>query len=159
MGRIHVFGDHRAAVVLYVEDDDATAFLLQTAVRENGIALDLFRVVDGNAALSFVNRDGAYVNAPTPDLVVLDLNLPGRSGLEILTEIRNNPKLRDLTVVIFSSSSSHEERDACLAAGADAYFTKHSDLNAFFSTVEVVCRQYCCRPRAHDRAIRATVSL
>ena len=119
--RRHVIGAMRSCTLLYVEDDDPTAYLFQTALRESGITLDLFRVVDGNAALAFLRRKGAYANAPQPDLVVLDLNLPGQSGVEIVSQIRTDPGLQHLTVVIFSASSRPEDKQLALAAGADEY--------------------------------------
>ena len=134
-----MIGAMRSCSLLYVEDDDATAFLFQTALRESGITLDLFRVVDGNAALAFLNRKGAYANAPEPDLVVLDLNLPGKSGQEIVWQIRQDPLLQHLRVVIFSASARQEDIESTMAAGADAYFTKEPDLNDFIATVKEIC--------------------
>lgn len=141
VGRNHEFGSLRNCTLLYVEDDDATAYLFQTALRESGIVLDLFRVVDGNAALSFLWRTGAFAHAPRPDLIVLDLNLPGKSGFDILQELRRDASLQDVTVVIFSSSNRPEDRQHALEAGADAYFTKEPDLNAFIETVQEICRR------------------
>jgi two-component system response regulator len=141
MQRKHTFGRLKDCTLLYVEDDDATAFLFQIALRESGIPVDVYRVVDGSAALNFLNRTGAYASAPKPDLVVLDLNLPGKSGLDILAEIRSTPELRYMTVVMFSSSTRPDEKEACLTAGADAWFTKDPDLNAFIAAVEDICRR------------------
>jgi CheY-like chemotaxis protein len=138
--RKHRLAAMKDCTILYVEDDDATAFLFQTALRETGITLNLFRVVDGNAALDFLTRSGAYGAAPRPDLVVVDLNLPGKSGLDIIIEIRRNESLAALTAVVFSSSSNPEDREQSLKVGADAYFTKEPDLNAFIDAVEKICR-------------------
>jgi CheY-like chemotaxis protein len=142
----HILSKLRDCVLLYVEDDDATAYLFQTALAENGIAAKLYRVTDGEAALSFLRRNGPFQRAPRPDLVILDLNLPGMSGLETLREIRSDAGLSHLSAVVFSSSSQPSDRTECLAAGADAYFTKQPNLDAFIDTVRTICESVPAGP-------------
>jgi DNA-binding response OmpR family regulator len=89
--------------------------------------------------MAFLTRTGAYANAPEPDLVILDLNLPGQSGIDILRRVRGNASLQDLKVVVFSASNRSEDREEALSAGADEYFTKAPDLNDFIATVEEIC--------------------
>ena len=74
--------------LLYVEDDDATASLFQAALRETGVLPQFFRVTDGEHASHFLLRDKAFSDAPRPDLVLLDLNLPRKSGFDVLAEIK-----------------------------------------------------------------------
>ncbi|HMJ61433.1 MAG TPA: response regulator, partial [Bryobacteraceae bacterium] len=83
-----------APVMLYVEDEDAAVFLLETALKEMKIEVELYRVSNGEEALAFLNRSGAYCDAPRPGLVLLDLNLPRKGGLEVLSEIQGNETLR-----------------------------------------------------------------
>src|SRR5258708_1345920 len=92
-------------VMLYVEDEDAAVFLLETALKEMKIDVELRRVSNGEDALAFLNRSGPYRAAPRPDLVLLDLNLPRKGGLEVLAEVQSKETLRDLAVIVFTSSS------------------------------------------------------
>ncbi|MDQ2945786.1 MAG: response regulator [Acidobacteriota bacterium] len=125
--------------LLYVEDEDAAVFLLETALKEAGIVLRLCRVSDGEQALSFLQKLGSYQNAPTPDLVLLDLNLPKINGLEVLAEVRANQTLNSIPVIVFTSSSLASDRRKSLALGAQEYITKPSSLDSFLEAVKNAC--------------------
>jgi CheY-like chemotaxis protein len=127
------------SVMLYVEDEDAAVFLLETALREMKIEVQLYRVSNGEEALAFLTMTGAYRDAPRPDLVLLDLNLPRKGGLEVLSEIQANPALRDLAVVVFTSSSLATDRKKSLALGAQEYITKPSSFDGFLTAIKAVC--------------------
>jgi len=133
-------------ILLYVEDDDATAFLFQTALQEEGIGVKLFRLTDGDQASAFLCQTGAYEYAPVPDLVVLDINLPRKSGLDVLAEIRSTRHLRDVPVVVFSTSTLSYDREKAGQLGADKYFTKESDLDAFIKAVRSICEMLPTEP-------------
>lgn len=128
-------------VLLYVEDEDAAVFLLETALREAGIAVQLFRVSDGEQALAFLRHSGAYAKAPRPDLILLDLNLPRMTGLEVLSEMQNNGELRSIGVVVFTSSSLAADRKRSLSLGAKEYITKPASFDGFVEAVRVACAQ------------------
>ena len=128
-----------ARVMLYVEDEDATVFLLETALKEAEIDLELHRVSNGEEALAFLNRTGAYRNAPRPNLVLLDLNLPRKGGLEVLSDIQRSEALRNLSVVVFTSSSLPVDRRKSLALGAQEYITKPSSFDGFLAAIRTVC--------------------
>lgn len=128
-----------APVMLYVEDEDAAVFLLETALKEMRIEVELYRVSNGEDALAFLNRSGAYRDAPRPGLVLLDLNLPRKGGLEVLSEIQGNETLRELSVVVFTSSSLAIDRKKSLALGAQQYITKPSSFDGFLTAVKTVC--------------------
>src|SRR3954453_226034 len=128
-------------VLLHVEDDDATAYLFQTALQENGVSINLYRVGDVTSALSFLRQSPPYDNAPRPDLVVLDINLPKATGFEFLGEIRRDEKLRNLKVVVFTSSELPADEHDAFSAGADGYFTKSPYLDGFIATVRSICEQ------------------
>src|SRR5256885_15501782 len=128
-----------APVMLYVEDEDAAVFLLETALKEMNIDVELHRVSNGEDALAFLNRSGVYREAPRPDLVLLDLNLPRKGGLEVLSEIQGNETLRDLSVVVFTSSSLATDRKKSLALGAQEYITKPSSFDGFLTAIRTVC--------------------
>lgn len=126
-------------VMLYVEDEDAAVFLLETALKEAKIEVELRRVANGEEALAFLNRTGAYHDAPRPDLILLDLNLPRKGGLEVLSEIQGTEALRNLSVVVFTSSSLANDRKRSLALGAQEYITKPSSFDGFLAAIKTVC--------------------
>jgi chemotaxis family two-component system response regulator Rcp1 len=126
-------------VMLYVEDEDAAVFLLETALKEMKIDVELYRVSNGEDALAFLNRSGAYRDAPRPELILLDLNLPRKGGLEVLSEIQGSEALRALSVVVFTSSSLATDRKKSLALGAQEYITKPSSFDGFLTAIKAVC--------------------
>jgi CheY-like chemotaxis protein len=93
----------------------------------------------GDEALAFLNRTGSYRNAPRPDLVLLDLNLPRKGGLEVLSEIQERDGLRNLPVIVFTSSSLATDRKKSLALGAQEYITKPSSFDGFLNAIRSVC--------------------
>jgi CheY-like chemotaxis protein len=126
-------------VLLYVEDEDAAVFLLETALREAGIQAQLYRVSDGEQALAFLRCSGAYAKAPKPDLILLDLNLPRKNGFEVLSEMRNDESLRDNNVIVFTSSSLTTDKRKSLALGAQEYITKPSSFDGFVEAIKTAC--------------------
>ncbi len=127
-------------VLLYAEDEDAAVFLLEMALKEANIALKLHRVSDGEEALAFLHHHGAYTRAPKPDMVLLDLNLPRKSGHEVLSAIREDNELRELPVVIFTSSSALADRHKSLALGARLHITKPSSFDGFVKAIRDACK-------------------
>ena len=106
--RLNPKADDEECVVLYVEDDDATAYMFQKALEYNRNNVRLFRIDDGEKAVAFLFHEGIFHEAPVPDLVILYLNLPKLSGFEVLTRVRNADELKDIPVVMFSSSTRSE---------------------------------------------------
>lgn len=111
-------------VVLSVEDDDAAYFLISSAFRDLGPGWELYRVEDGDDALEFLNRQGAYAEAPRPSLILMDMNLPKLTGPELLARMQTSDVLRNIPAVVFSSSNAHADRARCLALGAKDFITK-----------------------------------
>lgn len=97
------------AQILLVEDNPGDGELVQEALRNARIANALYIVKDGVEAMSFLRREGHFAGKPTPDLVLLDINLPKKNGHEVLAEIRADPKLSSLAVVVLTTSN--QERD------------------------------------------------
>jgi CheY-like chemotaxis protein len=128
-----------ARTLLYVEDEEAAAFLFETTIRDLGVDVEFHRVADGEAAIEFLEKQGLYRSAPTPGLVVLDLNLPKVSGLQVLAHIQQDAALRSIPVVIFTSSSLDADRSQSLALGARQYITKPSSLDGFVAVVKDTC--------------------
>ena len=126
-------------VVLSVEDDNAAYFLIRQAFRDMGLELALQRVLDGRDALDFLKQTGRYKDASKPSLILLNMNLPRMSGLELLAEMRAHGLLQDVPVVVFSSSRLDADRAKCLALGAREFIAKPSDYDEFVQAVRSAC--------------------
>ena len=125
-------------LILHVEDDDATAYLLQVAFRQQNLQIDVIRLCNGDDAASFLERNGVYCNAPQPDLVLLDLNLGKRNGHELLEIIREKPAFVQLPVIILSAATDDTNRQRALSGGANAYLVKPSDFDGYFSVTRTI---------------------
>jgi CheY-like chemotaxis protein len=126
-------------LILYVEDDDAAFHLARTVLREEDPSLQLVRASDGEQALAFLGRLSTYENAPRPDLILLDMNLPKKSGFQVLAEVKATESLRSIPVVIFSTSESVSDSDNCRALGARDYITKPTSFDAFVDALRRAC--------------------
>lgn len=125
--------------LLYVEDEENDAYLLQLWFRRMGTRQSLRIVEDGPKAISYLSTAGAAGEGgfdPLPCLVLLDLNLPGISGFDVLTWIRTQPRLKDLPVVIFSSSSKPEDQERARELGANDYVVKPVDMSRMTQTLQ-----------------------
>ena len=111
-------------VILSVEDEDSTFLMLKIAFDELKLPVSLYRAIDGEEGLLFLHQQGAYVDAPRPALILLNINLPKRTGVELLAAVKANPALASIPVVMFTSSDLEVERVRCLALGAEAYLVK-----------------------------------
>jgi len=118
-------------VVLHVEDDDASAYLFRIYLRRQHADVDVFRLCNGADATLFLTRSGVFADAPRPSVVVLDLDLPKKNGHEILSEIRQDAALKDIPVIIFSSSVRPHDRDRAFSLGVNHFIQKSSDLDVF----------------------------
>jgi CheY-like chemotaxis protein len=123
------------ADILLVEDNPGDIRLTKEVFKEGGIANTLHVVEDGVAALDFCRQRGEYADAPRPDVVLLDLNLPRKNGDEVLEEIRDDPDLRALPVVVLTSSDSHKDIVKSYELCANAYITKPVDPDEFIEII------------------------
>ena len=139
-------------VVLYVEDYDAIAYLFQMALGKTGLAPQVFRVTDGEQATAFLCQVGLYESAPRPNLVLLDLNLPRKSGFDVLAEMKGNPRLHDIPVVVFSSSKLQYDRERALNLGAEDYLNKDTDFDGLVDAAESVCKRLTAGTVIPDKA-------
>jgi CheY-like chemotaxis protein len=121
-----------------IEDNPGDVFLVREALREHGIVADLEVIEDGEVAYSYWDRYSDTVAPPCPDLVLLDINLPRRSGLEILERIRNTPPCANLNVVIVSSSMNRRDVEQAHRLGIQEYFRKPTHLEAFLQLGAIV---------------------
>lgn len=134
--------------VLSIEDDDSVEYLLQMAFREVAGDFQMFRVSNGEQGLAFLRRAGQYEDAPKPELVLLNLNMPRISGSEVLVEMKKDEFLKDIPVVVFTSSDLDRERAKCLALGARDYISKPSTFEGVLDAVRTAC-SYVQHPQAH----------
>ena len=128
--------------VLHVEDDDATAYLFRAALDSAGLAVSVYRVCDGEQALAFLRKDGIYANARTPELVVLDANLPRVDGWTVLRELQNDSSLSQVPVVMFTTSSHSEDEERALKLGARRFITKPSSFDTLVNGIRSLCAEY-----------------
>jgi CheY-like chemotaxis protein len=123
----------RSVHVLLVEDNPGDADLTCDALEKGDLVLRTSVVVDGAEALAFLQRRTPYANASTPDLILLDLNLPKLDGRQVLREIRRDDELRHIPVVILTSSDAEKDIVESYRLGANCYITKPVDLTDFQS--------------------------
>jgi CheY-like chemotaxis protein len=119
--------------ILIAEDDADDRLLLQTAFSEIGYSGKLAFVANGEELSDFLNA--AQNDAAIPGVIILDLNMPRKSGREILKEIRNNKKFQQVYIAIFSTTKNEAEVQECFALGADNYFVKPINYNALLQFV------------------------
>lgn len=117
--------------ILIIENDPAAARLTKEAFKEAGLIGGVVSVPDGDVALAYLRREGAHSNQPEPALIFLDLHLPKKSGLEVLAEIKQNPKLRVTPVVVVSGSANPGEIREAYELHASCYVRKPHDLDQF----------------------------
>lgn len=117
--------------ILLVEDSRIDRMLTVEALREFRVMNTLHCVEDGEAAMAFLRREGLHANAPRPDLILLDLNLPRKDGREVLAEIKADASLRQIPVVVLTTSSSEEDLVEAYGAHANCFITKPIDLDQF----------------------------
>lgn len=127
----------RRAAVLLVDDNPADLDLIREAFdREQGISVSA--VPDGVEAIGFLRRQRQYADAPIPDLVMLDLNLPKKDGRAVLTEIKSDPQLRRVPIVVFSTSEAQFDVGRSYELGANSYVRKPGNLPDFSATVRSI---------------------
>lgn len=128
----------RPIELLLVEDNPGDVRLTQEALREGKVRNHLHVAADGFEALAFLRREAQYANAPQPDLILLDLNLPKKSGREVLAEIKADPALRRIPVVILTVSKAEEDVLKSYNLHANCYITKPVDLDQFIEVVKSI---------------------
>ncbi len=125
--------------ILLVEDNRADVVLLTKAFEEEqATECSIHVAVNGDDALSFLYRRDQFHNAPRPTIILLDLNLPGRDGREVLSEIKSDAQLRTIPVIILSSSRSDKDACECYDLHANAYMTKATDFDELVAVVRQI---------------------
>ena len=127
-----------AIEVLLVEDDPGDVLMTREAFEEHAVGNRLTVVPDGDVALAYLRREGRFADAVRPDLILLDLNLPRRDGREVLAEIKSDPALRSIPVVVLTTSKAEEDILRSYDLHANAYVTKPVDFNRFIEVVRQI---------------------
>ncbi len=124
--------------ILLVEDNAADVRLTEEALKEGKVRNHLHVARDGMEALEFLHRQGRFKDATRPDLILLDLNLPRRDGREVLADIKNDPELKMIPVVVLTTSSAEADILKSYKLHANCYITKPVDLEQFVNVVKSI---------------------
>ncbi len=124
--------------ILLVEDNPGDAELVRVALNKGKLHNNLHVVSDGVEALAFLRRKDKYGNVPCPDLILLDLNLPKKSGLEVLQDVKADPDLKFIPVVILTSSKEEEDIFKSYCYSANCFVTKPVDFQEFLNAVRTI---------------------
>ncbi len=131
-------GDPKVIDVLLVEDDEGDVLMTREAFEYHRINNRLHVVTDGDQALQFLRRTGAFTDAPRPGLILLDVNLPRRSGLEVLAELKQDPELLVIPVVMLTTSRAEEDVLRSYSLHANAFVTKPVDFERFIEAIRQI---------------------
>lgn len=124
--------------LLLIEDNPADVRLVREALDESGLAIQLHWAASGEEALGFLQRQVPFQHVPTPDLVLLDLNLPGLSGHEVLARIKSDPALLSIPVVALTSSAALQDVLDAYRAHVNSYMVKPADFDQFLRLVDTI---------------------
>jgi CheY-like chemotaxis protein len=128
----------RPTDVLLVEDNPSDVYLTQVAFRRSSAETQIHVVEDGIQAMAFLRQETPYASAPRPDLVLLDLNLPRKHGLKVLREIKEDPGLRKIPVIILTTSTADADIELCYEDHANCYIAKPVDFDQFERVVREI---------------------
>lgn len=127
-----------APTILLVDDNAGDRRLVVEAFRKTGSSSAIHEVEDGIEAIEWLMRGCNYVGTRPPALIILDLNLPAKHGLEVLREIKTNSELGKIPVIVFGASSDGKDVETCYSLGANCYVRKPIDLEAFFTILACI---------------------
>lgn len=122
--------------ILLVEDNEADAYLMQEVFQECSYQNKVNVVADGLEAMNYLYRQGKHNNASRPDLILLDLNLPKKDGREVLEEVKRDPTLCTIPVIVLTTSESEEDIRKCYQFQANCYITKPMQLERTYEVVQ-----------------------
>jgi two-component system, chemotaxis family, response regulator Rcp1 len=137
--------------VLLVEDSPGDVRLTQEAFRDANMSVRLHVASDGVEAMAFLTHQGAYADAPRPDLTLLDLNMPKMDGRQVLAQIKADDSLKTIPTVILTTSAAEEDIAKCYKLQANCYLTKPVELDAFENLVKSINDFWLARARLPNR--------
>lgn len=128
----------KAIHILLVEDNEGDILLTKEALEDAKIYVKLSIAKDGKEAMDFINKQGKYIDAELPDLLLLDVNLPKKNGHEVLKYIKNNENLKHIPVIMLTTSSSEKDINLAYHNYVSCYITKPVDVNDFLGVVTTI---------------------
>ena len=131
-------GDSRVVQILLVEDNPADARLTQEAIRDTEFRYQLYLAEDGEEAMEFLHQEGEFADVPRPDLILLDLNLPGMDGREVLAEIKSDEDLGSIPVIVLTTSTAQQDLLYSYGLRANSYVNKPIDRDRFNDMIKSV---------------------
>ena len=131
-------GSGKPMDILLVEDNPGDVMLVEEVLSDSKVRNRLHVVSDGEQAMEFVRRQGKHAGAPRPDLILLDLNLPKKSGREVLREVKTHPDLKTIPVVVLTSSKSDDDVVKSYELHANAYILKPVDFHQFMKVMRAI---------------------
>ncbi len=146
--------------ILMVDDDEEDFALIREALASKGLKVDLYWAEDGVEAMNFLFRQGEYADAPTPNLILLDLNMPGKDGFEVLRDIKAHSGLRRIPVVILTSSADEKSVSRGYTIGANSFMLKPMSFDEMANAMQSLCEYWFALvhlPRNPALSVRKTV--
>ncbi len=131
LGKEIIMANSKPINFLLVEDDDAHAKLTTLVFKQMKIDNPIIRVKDGDEAIRYIRKEGEFANTETPGVILLDLNIPGKNGLDVFKTLKDDPKLRTIPVVILTTSRSLSDRQQSYLCYANSYVVKPVDAEKF----------------------------
>jgi chemotaxis family two-component system response regulator Rcp1 len=124
--------------ILLVEDNKADIYLIKEAFKTSLLLHQIITVRDGIAALAYLSQSGEYLQAPLPDLILLDLNLPKKDGKEVLAEIKSHPKLKNIPIIVLTTAKNEQDILQNYDLETTHYITKSRNLDQLFQIVKMI---------------------
>jgi len=141
MSELSVTTIEQPPLLLVIEDSNEDFEALQRYIRRSPLTIPIYHCVDGDDALAFLDRTGRYADpqsAPRPGLILLDLNLPGTDGREVLRKIKQDETLKLIPVVVFTTSNNPKDIEACYRQGVNSYIIKPMDFNRLKRSIQIL---------------------
>jgi chemotaxis family two-component system response regulator Rcp1 len=133
---VSVETDEKPKIIFLVEDNKADIRLIQEALKNSAVLHQVITVRNGMDAMAYLHKEGEYANAVRPDLILLDLNLPRKDGREVLAEIKTDPDLKRIPVVVLTTSRNEEDIYQSYDLNVNCYITKSRNLGELFQIVK-----------------------
>ena len=124
--------------LLLCEDNLGDIYLIENSLHQSQVSYSIDRILNGNEVMQYLRQEQRYQYASRPDILILDLNLPGKHGFEILTEIKADPLLKTIPIVVLTSSKSKQDVITSYQLQASCYIIKPSDLQAFLNAIRQI---------------------
>jgi CheY-like chemotaxis protein len=139
--------------ILLLEDEAADAYLVKVALKENKVLARLHHVLDGREGMGFLQKTGDYSNAPRPDLILLDLNMPRMNGYEFLASVKSDERFKSIPIVVLTTSDVESDILRAYQLGAASYITKPTGMDQFISMIDKLSDYWInvvCLPRRYQ---------